>query len=148
MPKTTIFVGSSLEAKTQAKTLIKHFTSATVVFLPWWDCFTPGNLLLNDLENARRKIDAALILLTPDIAATVRGNQVALPNQNVLFELGYFFSALGASKIALMKYAATSIPKDLDGYTHIPGSNFFKPRASVLVGKKTNAAFNNWIASI
>ena len=148
MPKTVIFVGSSSEAKTQAKALIKHFASATVEFLPWWECFTPGHLLLNDLENASKKINAALLLLTPDIPATVRGNQVALPNQNVLFELGYFFSALGAPKIALMKYGATSIPKDLDGYTHIPGSNFFKPRASVLVGKKTNAAFNNWIASV
>lgn len=148
MPKTKIFLGSSKEAKNQANAIVKHFTSATIEFVPWWDAFTPGHLLLNDLEAVVEKVDAAMLLFTPDIAATVRGNQVALPNQNVLFELGYFFSALGQEKIALMKYGATYIPKDLDGYTHVPGSKFFKPGGIVAPGKKTKSAFDKWIASI
>jgi len=89
-----------------------------------------------------------LLLFTPDIPATIRGNQVALPNQNVLFELGYFLSAFDASRIALVKYGATYIPKDLDGYTHIPGSGFFKSGCAAVAGKKTKASFNRWIVAL
>jgi predicted nucleotide-binding protein len=125
MPKTTIFVGSSSEAQSQAKVLIRDLASPTIKFLPWWECFTPGHLLLDDLEEVKKKTaTAALLLFTPDIPATQRGNQVALPNQNVLFELGFFFSAFDRARIALVKYGATFIPRDLDGYTHIPGSGY------------------------
>ena len=148
MPKKKIFVGSSSEAKTQAKALIKDLTSPTIEFIPWWEAFTPGHLLLNDLAAVKKQVVAALLVFTPDIPATVRGAQVALPNQNVLFELGYFFSALDPSKIALIKYGATHIPKDLDGYTHIPGSTYFKPGASVVAGVKTTAAFNKWVVEL
>ncbi|MFZ0435614.1 MAG: TIR domain-containing protein [Chthoniobacterales bacterium] len=149
MPKTIIFVGSSQEAKSQAKILIRDLASATVEFLPWWDCFTPGHLLLDDLEAVKKKkASAALLLFTPDIPATVRGNGVALPNQNVLFELGFFFSAFDRRKIALVKYGATYIPKDLEGYTHIPGSGYFKANGATVIGKKTKEAFNKWIANI
>jgi hypothetical protein len=67
-----------------------------------------------------------------------------LPNQNVLFELGYFFSAFDASRIALVKYGTTHIPKDLDGYTHIRGSKFFKAGASTTAGKRTKEDFAKW----
>jgi predicted nucleotide-binding protein len=148
MPKKVIFVGSSSEAKTQAKALIKDLASPTIEFLPWWDAFTPGHLLLNDLAAIKTRAHAALLVFTPDIPATLRNTQVALPNQNVLFELGYFYSALSATKIALIKYGATYIPKDLDGYTHIPGSKFFKPGASVVAGKKTTESFNKWVVEL
>jgi predicted nucleotide-binding protein len=148
MPKTVIFVGSSQEAKTQTKALTTALTSPTIEFLPWWECFTAGHLLLDDLEAVRTKATAAMFILTPDIPATMRGVSVALPNQNVLFEVGYFFNAFDRARIALVKYGATTIPKDLDGYTHIKGSDYFKPRVSTVVGKKTREAFDKWIVSL
>jgi predicted nucleotide-binding protein len=148
MPKIKIFVGSSSEAKTQAKVLVRDLASPTIEFIPWWDAFTPGRLLLEDLKSIKNEVSAALLLFTPDIPATVRGSQVALPNQNVLFELGYFFSTLDAQNIALIKYGATYIPKDLDGYTHIPGSKYFKPGASVAAGAKTKNAFSKWLVAL
>ena len=147
MPKTTIFVGSSSEAKSQAKVLIRDLASPTIEFIPWWDCFTAGHLLLDDLDAVTKKASAAMLLFTPDVSATLRGNQVALPNQNVLFELGYFFGKFKRERVALVKYAATYVPKDLDGYTHIPGSGFFKPHASTVAGKKTKTEFNKWIVT-
>ena len=145
MTPITVFVGSSSEAKPQAKVLIRDLASPAIRFLPWWDTFTPGHLLLNDLADVRDKASAALLLFTPDIPAKLRRSKAMLPNQNVLFELGYFFSAFDASQIALVRYGATHIPKDLDGYTHIPGSRFFKPGASVVAGKKTRTSFSRWI---
>jgi Predicted nucleotide-binding protein containing TIR-like domain len=144
MHTTTIFVGSSGEAKAQAKVLIRDLASSSITFLPWWETFTPGHLLLDDLADIRGKATAALLLFTPDISAKVRTSKVALPNQNVLFELGYFFSAFDASRIALVRYGATYIPKDLDGYTHIRGSQFFKSGASTTIGKKTKEDFGKW----
>jgi hypothetical protein len=148
MSKTIVFVGSSKEAKAQAKGLIRDFRSPAIKFLPWWDAFTPGHLLLRDLADVKRKATAALLLFTPDIPAKVRDIKVILPNQNVLFELGYFFSAFEASRIALIKYGAAHIPKDLDGYTHVPGSDFFKPGAAVAAGKKTKEQFGKWVAQL
>ena len=115
MAPITVFVGSSSEAKPQAKVLIRDLASPAIRFLPWWDMFTPGHLLLNDLADVRGKASAALLLFTPDIPAKLRRSKAMLPNQNVLFELGYFFSAFDASQIALVRYGTTHIPKDLDG---------------------------------
>jgi predicted nucleotide-binding protein len=149
MSKITVFVGSSQEAKAQAKVLIRDLASPTIEFLPWWECFTAGHLLLDDLDEVKKKkATAALLLFTPDVPATVRGSSVALPNQNVLFELGYFFSAFDRSRIALVKYGSTYIPKDLEGYTHISGSGYFKPKASTVAGKKTKEEYNRWIAQL
>jgi predicted nucleotide-binding protein len=148
MPKKKIFVASSSEAKTQAKALMKDLTSPTIEFIPWWEAITPGHLLLNDLGEIKKQVSAALLVFTPDIPATLRNSQVALPNQNVLFELGYFFSAIDLSKIALIRYGSTYIPKDLDGYTHIPGSKYFKPGASVVAGIKTKKAFDKWVVEL
>jgi hypothetical protein len=148
MSKAIVFVGSSSEAEAQAKSLIRDLSSPMIEFLPWWDAFTPGHLLLSDLAEVKKNATAALLLFTPDIPAKVRGSKVTLPNQNVLFELGYFFSAFDASRIALIRCGATHIPKDLDGYTHVLGSKFFKPGAAVPAGKKTREQFGKWVAQL
>jgi len=43
MPTTTVFIGSSTAAKSQAKALVKELTSATLKFLPWWGVHTRKN---------------------------------------------------------------------------------------------------------
>jgi predicted nucleotide-binding protein len=39
--------------------------------------------------------------------------------QNVIFELGYFFSALGRSNVALLYQPGVERPSDTDGVVHI-----------------------------
>lgn len=147
MPNVKIFVGSSTAAKSQAKAVIKAFTSATITFVPWWEQFTPGRTLLGELDKIKGKVDGALILFCPEASATIRGNSVAIPNLNVLFELGYFYSHFGDQKVAMMKYGKFFLPSDLAGYIHIPGSQFFKANAVAQVGNKTKTAFDKWIAA-
>jgi len=90
MPSTKIFVGSSAASKTQAKLLIKGLATPTVTFLPWWNSFTAGRTLLEELDSIKKEVDGALLLFTPEFPATIRSNTVAIPNQTVLFEFAYF----------------------------------------------------------
>ena len=104
MPKTTIFVGSSGAAKSQAKAVIKAFKSATLDFVPWWDAFTAGRTLLEDLDNIRKKVDGAVLLFSPESRTTIRKKKYEMPNLNVLFEFGYFYGHFGKEKVAMLKY--------------------------------------------
>jgi predicted nucleotide-binding protein len=143
-----IFIGSSSAAKSQAKVVVRTFASATVEFLPWWEAFTPGRTLLEDLDAIRGKVDGAFLLFSPEAGATVRGNAVFTPNLNVLFEFGYFYGYFGKQKVAMLKYGDFYLPSDLGGYIHINGSRFFKRSAAVQVGKRTRTEFDRWVAQL
>jgi predicted nucleotide-binding protein len=90
MPTTTLFLGSSSAAKSQAKAVLKAIISPTLKVLPWWDAFTAGHTLLEDLDRIRATVGGALMIFSPEAESTVRGNTVQIPNLNVLFEFGYF----------------------------------------------------------
>jgi predicted nucleotide-binding protein len=147
MPKTTIFLGSSAAAKSQAKVIQKKFTSATLEFLPWWEAFTAGGTLLEKLDTIADSIDGAVLLFTPESQSTIRGGRVQLPNLNVLFEFGYFYGYLGRENVAMIKYGDFYLPSDFGGYIHIFGSTFFERGKVVQVGKRTTDDFERWVES-
>lgn len=148
MPVTRIFIGSSTAAKSQAKAVVAKFQSNTVKFLPWWDAFTAGRTLLEDLDHIHNKVDAAILLFSPEAESVVRGNSVQTPNLNVLFEFGYFYGVLGKENVAMLKYGDFYLPSDLGGYIHIFGSTYFKRGAVVQVGKRTESEFGRWVAQL
>jgi predicted nucleotide-binding protein len=148
MPKVKIFIGSASAAKSQAKAVVKAFTSPTVEFLTWWDAFTPGRTLLEDLDAIRGQVDGAILIFSPEAEATVRGNTVFTPNLNVLFEFGYFYGHFGKQKVAMLKYGDFYLPSDLGGYIHINGSRHFQRSQVVQVGKRTETEFGKWVAQV
>jgi predicted nucleotide-binding protein len=148
VPKVTLFIGSSSAAKSQAKAVVKALSSPTVQFLPWWDAFTPGRTLLEDLDAIRAKVGGAVLLFSPEAEATVRGKSVFTPNLNVLFEFGYFYGHFGKQKVVMLKYGEFYLPSDFGGYIHINGSRFFKRSAIVQVGKRTTTEFGTWVAQV
>jgi predicted nucleotide-binding protein len=148
VPKTTLFIGSSAAAKSQAKAVVAHFSSATLKFVPWWEAFTAGRTLLEDLDNIRGKVQGAVLLFSPEAESTVRGNTVSTPNLNVLFEFGYFYGHFGKNKVAMLKYGDFYLPSDFGGYIHISGSSFFKRSAVVSIGKRTDGEFSRWVADV
>jgi predicted nucleotide-binding protein len=143
-----VFVASSKEAKALAKALIRDLANPLVEFVPWWEFVRPGRLFLSELEEVAASVTAALFVATPDISGTFRRKRVKLPNQNVLFELGYFFTVVKAERIAIIRYGDVLLPSDLLGYTHITGSKFFKAGASLTTGKATKAAFSKWVTAL
>jgi len=148
MPKTTIFIGSSSAAKSQAKELVKALTSSTLDFLPWWEAFTPGKTLLEELDAIRDKVDGALLIFSPESETVIRKEKKFVPNLNVLFEFGYFYGHFGKQKVAMVKYGDFFLPSDFGGYIWITGSKFFKRGAVVQVGMRTETDFKKWIQQL
>ena len=148
MPKTTVFIGSSSAARSQARAVIEKFSGPTLEFLPWWDAFTPGRTLLEDLDAIGRRVDAALLIFSPEADSVVRGKTVQVPNMNVLFEFGYFYGSLGRERVAMLKYGDFYLPSDFGGYVHIWGSGSFKRGATVPVGPRTEREFARWVQAV
>ncbi len=144
-----IFVGSSTIAKRQARLLIDGCQHPNLQFIPWWDEFHAGRTLLQELTRIKNEVQAAVLIMSPEAVATnAKGNQVTIPNLNVLFEFGFFYNALGHDKVAIAKYGTVNLPSDLSGYIHINGSNFFQPNNGVPVGKKTKKEFDRWLDAL
>jgi predicted nucleotide-binding protein len=148
VPKTTLFIGSSTAAKSQAKAIVKALTSATLEFLPWWEAFTPGKTLLEELDAIRGKVDGAVLLFAPEAETVIRKDKKFVPNLNVLFEFGYFYGHFGKQKVAMLKYGDFFLPSDFGGYIYIKGSKAFVRSGVVQVGKETKNAFTKWVQQL
>ncbi len=148
MPAKIIFIGSSSAAKSQARTVIRKCSSPSLRFLPWWDAFTAGRTLLEDLDRIRSKVDGALLVFSPESTTRIRNKKYNLPNLNVLFEFGYFHGQFGRKRVAMLKYGEFYLPTDLGGYIHIAGSRSFKRGAAMPLGKRTTREFERWIAQL
>ncbi len=148
MPKTTIFIGSSSAAKSQAKAIVKALSGPTLDFLPWWETFTPGRTLLEELDAIRGRVNGALLLFSPESSTSIRKTAYEIPNLNVLFEFGYFYGHFGKEKVAMLKYGEFYLPSDLGGYIHIFGSKGFKRSAVTAVGKRTTTEFTRWVEKL
>jgi predicted nucleotide-binding protein len=148
MPTTRIFLGSSAAARSQAKAFARRFESPTVTFLPWWEAFVAGRTLLEDLDEIKDRVDAAVMLMSPESETTIRGNPVQIPNLNVLFELGFFAGHLGRRRVAMIRYGDFYLPSDLGGYIHIAGSSVFRRGGVVKVGKRSAGDFGRWVAQV
>jgi len=148
VPQTTVFIGSSSAAKSQARAVIQKFSGPTLRFLPWWDAFDPGRTLLEDLDAIGDKVDAVLMIFTPESDSTVRGKEVQVPNLNVLFEFGYFCGRFGRARVAMLKYGDFYLPSDFGGYVHIFGGTHFKRGVAAPVGPRTEREFTRWVQAV
>ncbi len=148
MPKTTLFIGSSSAAKSQAKALVTTLTSATLEFLPWWDAFTPGRTLLEELDAIRDTVDGALLVFSPESETKIKQQKKQIPNLNVMFEFGYFYGHFGKEKVAMIKYGEFFLPSDFGGYLWITGSKHFTRGKVVQVGKRTRTDFAKWVQAL
>ena len=148
MPSTKIFIGSSSAAKSQAKAIVRAFGTPTLTFLPWWEAFTAGHTLLEQLDSIKAQVDGSVLVFSPESDTTIRGRQYQIPNLNVMFEFGYFYSHLGKHKVAMIKYGEFYLPSDFGGYIHIFGSKGFRRGAVNQIGVRTTNEFNRWVAQV
>ena len=79
--------------------------------------------IIEKLERYTATARYAVVLATGDDLGRSRKGHPAdeLPRarQNVIFELGYFFAALGRSNVALLYEPGVERPSDTDGIVHI-----------------------------
>jgi predicted nucleotide-binding protein len=118
-PKAKVFIGSSSEASTIAFALQQCIESQC----PESECsgvFKPGKNFLTSLVSTAMDSDFAILIAGRDDLMVWRGEDVAIPRDNVTFELGLFIGVLGTErKYIFCPENAPKLPSDLDGITDI-----------------------------
>jgi predicted nucleotide-binding protein len=80
-----------------------------------------GQTLLEKFE-ANADVGFAVVLLTPDDSGYPADKPLEIKpraRQNVVFELGYFFSHLGRKRVCALHTPGIELPSDLDGVAYI-----------------------------
>lgn len=115
-----LFIGSSTEALNVAYAIQENLdfdAEATV----WSQAiFRPSRSTLQDLVGALDRFDFAAFVFAPDDIVNIRGLSQPAVRDNVIFELGLFFGALGLSNCFLIMprdVERPRLPTDLLGIT-------------------------------
>lgn len=101
--KPTVFIGSSHESLCVVETIAKALKDAAEV-RPWTDTdiFPPGGIILNSLLRHAQLFDFAVMVFGPDDIVLSGGDEILVPRDNVVFELGLFMSQLGQERALLV----------------------------------------------
>ena len=118
-----VFIGSSKQDIRYARAIAKLLETEKVTALGWWDhsVFPHGKTLIESLEMAVRKSNAAILVAGPDDAVQKPGGQtVWQPRDNVIFEYGMFVAIHGRERVALATFhGGAELPSDVGGVLHI-----------------------------
>lgn len=100
--KPTLFIGSSTQALATARAVRQELRRHINVTL--WDegIFSLSEGTLESLIAASRKYDYGLFVFAADDQVTVRNQRLLATRDNVVFELGMFFGALGRDRCFFM----------------------------------------------
>lgn len=85
------------------------------------DIFELSSFTLEALTNAAKSYDFAVLVATSDDSTTTRGKAIAVPRDNVIFELGLFVGAIGRDRTFLIADRTDDdlhLPSDLAGLTY------------------------------
>ncbi|WP_250514404.1 TIR domain-containing protein [Caballeronia sp. INDeC2] len=121
--KIRIFVISSVEALPIARAVENAFEYDDYNVTLWThDVFKASRYPIESLEAELDVSDFAIAIVQPDDVTKMRGEDRAVPRDNVIFELGFFMGRLGRERAILMEPRGeeVSLPTDLSGITTIP----------------------------
>ncbi|MGZ5433296.1 MAG: TIR domain-containing protein [Thermoanaerobaculia bacterium] len=118
-----VFIGSSVKDMRLARGVARILTEEGVTALGWWDhsVFPYGKTLIESLELAIRKANAAILVAGPDDAVQKPGGEtVWQPRDNVIFEYGMFVAVHGRERVALATFhGKAELPSDVGGVLQI-----------------------------
>jgi ADP-ribose pyrophosphatase YjhB (NUDIX family) len=113
-----LFIGSSSEGRQIAQIAFELLDDNNIHASLWdHDLFSLSTSAIDSLMNATRSFDFALLIATADDLVISRGNEVASPRDNIVFEIGLFMGALGVQNTFFMhpKRQPPKLPSDLFG---------------------------------
>ena len=127
MPKPTLFIGSSTEAKSIVKDIHTRLQDSVTVRTWYHDTFVPGEHPLDSLRREILQADYALLVVTPDDSIVKRDAAGFTARDNILFELGMFMGTLGPRRSFYLivsdhregNVRDVNIPSDLAGITRL-----------------------------
>lgn len=116
------FLGSSREGLRYAQVIaesLKHQFDVTLWKKP--GTFEPSNFTLESLLISAERFDYGIFVMTADDLARIRKKAVSVSRDNVIFEAGLFFGALGRTNCFLFvsRVKNLHLPTDLKGLTNI-----------------------------
>jgi hypothetical protein len=126
MNKASVFVGSSTEGLDPARAIKVQLDEDADVELWNEGVFALGQGTLESMTQALNQFDFAILVMTADDSATVRGAEQSSARDNVLIEVGLFIGRLGRERTFLVvcKDDNLKIPSELAGITF---ATFSKP---------------------
>jgi len=117
-----IFIISSAEALEIARTIQNAFDHDPFNVTVWTDgVFRASHYSIESLERALDQSDVAIAVAQPDDITESRGQRLATPRDNVIFELGFFMGRLGRHRALLVEPRGEEIklPTDIAGINTI-----------------------------
>jgi hypothetical protein len=116
-----VFIGSSTEGKDYARAIGDVIVGlGGYEILPWWSAVFPvGETFIESLISAADRVDAAVLVATPDDLRVMRQREDFVIRDNVLYEYGLFSGKFGRFRTALAVVGNTVCPTDLRGVTCI-----------------------------
>lgn len=130
-----IFIASSSEQIQVAKDIATILLQETPEWQvkPWDEVFDFSKAYVESLERELNCADFAVVVLTGDDWAKIRGKSAILPRDNVIFELGLFIGRLGRDRCFFFVEGGprTRLASDLEGVkpvTYYPEGDFPNPR--------------------
>ena len=120
--KIRVFIISSAEALEIARTIQNAFDHDPFNVTVWTDgVFRASHYSIESLERALDQSDVAIAVAQPDDITESRGERLATPRDNVIFELGFFMGRLGRHRALLVEPSGEEIklPTDLAGINAI-----------------------------
>ncbi len=111
------FIASSSQALPVAQAVQENLTDTFDVEIWNQGAFELGNFNLEALINASKRYDFAIMVLTPDDVTISKELTRASPRDNVVFETGFFISALGRKQAFIIHETNSELklPSDIDG---------------------------------
>lgn len=119
MPRPKLFVGSSRESSPIAYGVQENLQEDFEVTVWKQNTFLLNKSTLEELIRYSRESDAAVMVFSSDDVAKIRGAEVSVTRDNVVFELGLFLGALGrdAAFVLVPDGENLHLPTDLAGIT-------------------------------
>lgn len=113
-----VFLGSSGRADALAREVVARVEAMGFDVVFWRTDFRPTRGILDELREAAFTCKYALFLLTPDDLVAGEAER-RVPRDNVVFEAGFFLSALGRGRTALVVQRGVDVLDDYEGHIWI-----------------------------
>lgn len=118
MPKPVVFFSSGREDAELLNVLASLVTTDWALPDLWTEAFQTGETLLNSLRERAGRAQFCVILYTSRGVVNRRGHSRPAPNDNLLFELGFFSALLGERNVVVVVSRGNrpELPSNYDGY--------------------------------
>ncbi len=94
----TVFIASTNEHRSVADALREKLDVSGILVKPWWDAFSPGKTILEELARISKECNFAAFIFAPADFTHSKSRTEPSLRDNIIFEFGLFQGTLGRSR--------------------------------------------------